>query len=221
MLLWTVNFAAVAAVCIVNYFYQAKGLPFSLKWKCSAVFAVLAVVNLIYLLVVGSCNMLFCSMMAAGALLAFCGDVLIHTEFIKGAAVFAAGHLCFAAAYYTLQKPRLLDFILGGVLFLCAAALLAFYPRFSFGGNEIKAACFAYALIISFMLGKAISCAVLSPSACTVLVAVGSLLFFISDAMLLFYCFTHGCRWANNACAATYYPAVCLLVMSMCTQLAV
>lgn len=221
MALWAVNIAAVAAVCVVNYFYQAKGLPFSLKWRCSAVFALLAVVNLICIAAVGTGNIAFCSMMAAGAVLAFLGDVLIHSDFIKGAAVFAAGHLCFAAAYYILQKPHLLDFILGGALFLGAAALLALYPRFNFGGKEIKAACFAYALIISFMLGKAMSGFVLSPTACTALTAFGSLLFFISDAMLLFYCFTHNCGWANNACAATYYPAVCLLVISMCTQLAV
>lgn len=209
----------VAAVCAANYHYQASRFPFRLKFICSALFAALAVINLIFTLTFGSRSKAFALCMAAGTALAFCGDVLIMRDFILGAATFAAGHLCFLSAYFSLQKPHLSDFSVSGAVFLIAAAVLQFCPILYLGDSTTRFACFAYALIISFMLGKAVCNFCRNMSALTAVLAFGSALFFLSDVMLLFYCFSLGCRWANSACAAAYYPAMCLMSVSLCINL--
>lgn len=219
-LIGLVNILAIAAICVVNYIYQSHRFPFKLKCLCSAVFATLAVFNLACFFAVKSENRAFQIAMTAGAVAAFLGDVFIHSDFIKGAAVFAVGHLCFLAAYFLLQNPRPLDFILGGIIFLTAAAVLHLCPILHFNDPQIKFACFAYALIISFMLGKSLGNVILGANALTAVLAAGSALFFISDLMLVFHIFSNGCRWANNACAATYYPAMCLMVLSMFIKIA-
>ena len=49
-------------------------------------------------------------------------------------------------------------------------------------------------------------------------IAVGSLLFFFSDLMLVFDWFIGRWSWTDHACMGTYYPALCLLALSMCLR---
>ncbi len=47
--------------------------------------------------------------------------------------------------------------------------------------------------------------------------AVGGLLFFLSDGALCLHLFHHPTpRWAETVCLALYYPAQCLLALSLC-----
>ena len=54
----------------------------------------------------------------------------------------------------------------------------------------------------------------------TGMIAIGSVLFFVSDMMLLLAWFsTIEGRWTSNVCMAAYYPALCLLAGSMVVYL--
>ena len=71
-----------------------------------------------------------------------------------------------------------------------------------------------YALIISLMVGKAISNFVKERTVLTATVLVGSILFFFSDLMLVFDWFMGIGRIAALLCMSTYYPAECILAFS-------
>ena len=65
------------------------------------------------------------------------------------------------------------------------------------------------------MLGKAIGNLIHAPCLYTATVAVASGLFFFSDLMLVLDWFIGLWSWTDHACMGTYYPALCLLALSM------
>lgn len=214
------NVVFIASVFVLNFFYQSNGFDFTLKCVCSAGFALLGLINLGYARVTKQSNFRFYLAMALGLVLAMLGDVIIGYSFIFGAAVFALGHVCFLIAYCFLQKMNQLDCALGGGLFLAATAFLLFCPLLTFEAPIFKVVCIVYALIISSMLGKAVGNFLREKNAVTATIAVGSILFFFSDLMLVFDWFIGLWDWTGNACMGTYYPALCLLAFSMflCTK---
>jgi hypothetical protein len=78
----------------------------------------------------------------------------------------------------------------------------------------MKIVCVIYALIISFMVGKSISNYVKDRSLFTLIVMIGSILFFISDTMLLFDVFGHVVL-TDIICLVTYYPGQILIAHSV------
>ena len=214
------NVVFIASVFVLNFFYQSNGFDFTLKCVCSAGFALLGLINLGYARVTKQSNFRFYLAMALGLVLAMLGDVIIGYSFIFGAAVFALGHVCFLIAYCFLQKMNQLDCALGGGLFLAATSFLLFCPLLTFEAPIFKVVCIVYALIISSMLGKAVGNFLREKNAVTATIAVGSILFFFSDLMLVFDWFIGLWDWTGNACMGTYYPALCLLAFSMflCTK---
>ncbi|MBQ8399713.1 MAG: lysoplasmalogenase [Clostridia bacterium] len=209
------NVLIIGVIFVLNYFYQSNGFDFTLKCICSSGFALLGVINLIYALITKQQGKPFYIGMTLGLILAMLGDVLIGYDFIVGAAVFALGHVFFLIAYCFFQKFALRDFIISAVLFLAALAFLLFCPLLSFEVPVFKIVCIVYALIISTMLGKAIGNLTLRKELCAITLAVGSLLFFFSDLMLVFDWFIGLWDWTNEACMGTYYPALCILACSM------
>lgn len=218
-ILLAVNTVVIAAIFILNYFYQLNGFDFTLKCICSGGFALLGIINLCYALISGQSNNAFYVGMASGLVLAMLGDVLIGYDFIIGAATFAAGHICFIVAYCFQHKTSLLDLLISGVLFLGALIFLLFCPLLTFEVPVFKAVCIVYALIISLMLGKAIGNFVKDKNAVTGVIAAASALFFFSDLMLVFDWFIGLWSWTSEACMGTYYPALCLLAFSMCLKI--
>lgn len=210
-----VNILMIAAIFVLNYFYQKNGFDFTLKCVCSGGFALLGIINLLYAIFAQTGNLPFQGLMALGLVLAMAGDVAIGYDFIIGAAVFALGHICFVIAYCFEKKPHLRDLLFSGILFGAGGAFLLFSPLLSFDVPVYKIVCLVYALIISTMLGKALSnCITLkSPSSC--LIALASALFFFSDLMLVFDWFIGLWDWTDNACMGSYYPALCFLALSM------
>lgn len=213
--LFWVNLLVISLVFILNYFYQKAGFDFYLKCVCSFLFALLGVCNLSYALMAEAANKKFYIAMSVGLVLAFLGDVLIVYNFIIGAAVFALAHVLFIVAYICLQKIKLPDFIVSFAIFAGTTVFLLLYPLFNFGSSAIKIVCVIYAFVISGMLGKAICNFVYQKSSITFIIAFASFLFFFSDFMLVLSRFVSLWSWTNNACMATYYPAVCLLAFSM------
>lgn len=214
-IMMAVNSVIIASILVLNYFYQSNGFDFTLKCICSGGFALLGIINLCYALITKQKGIRFYVGMAAGLLFAFAGDVLIAYDFIIGAATFAVGHICFVVAYCFLQKFSIRDLIPSGILFLGALAFLLFCPLLQFEAAVFRIVCIAYALIISLMLGKAISNFIKKPNRLTAIIAIASVLFFFSDLMLVFDWFIGLWNWTDNACMGTYYPALCLLSFSM------
>ena len=209
------NLLIIAAIFVLNYFYQSKHFDYTLKCICSASFALLGLINLGFAIGTGQKNIKFFALMAIALVLAMLGDVLINKSFVLGAAVFALGHVGFVIAYSFLQGFNLRDAFIGGAIFVAAAAFLLLAPFFNFGSEIFKWICISYAFIISMMLGKAIANLICMPNAVNALIAAGSFLFFFSDLMLVLAWFGGFPGWTNNACMAAYYPALCILAFSM------
>lgn len=209
------NVLIIAAIFVMNYFYQSNGFDFTLKCVCSGSFAALGLINLIYALKTKQTNAKFYIGMSTGLIFAFLGDYLIGYDFIIGAATFALGHVCFVVAYCFLQKMKTLDCIISGGLFIGAAIFLLFAPILTFEVPVFRIVCIVYALIISIMLGKAIGNFVRDKNIVTGIIAFASLLFFISDLMLVLDWFVGIWNWTDHACMGTYYPALCFLALSM------
>lgn len=217
-LLLAVNTVVIAAIFVLNYFYQANGFDFTLKCICSGSFALLGIINLGYALATKQEGKKFYVGMTLGLLLAFLGDVLIKYDFIVGAATFALGHICFVVAYCFIQRMRRLDYILSGTLFLGCLIFLLFCPLLSFDVAIFRVVCIVYALIISTMLGKALGNFIRKPNLVNGIIAVASTLFFFSDLMLVFDWFIGLWSWTDHACMGTYYPALCFLALAMCIK---
>ena len=213
--IFSVNTVIIAAIFVLNYFYQRNGFDFTLKCICSGGFALLGILNLWNALAARLGNTKFYIGMASGLMLAMLGDVLIGYDFIIGAATFAMGHICFVIAYCFLRRIQKFDLIISGALFLGALIFLLFCPLLSFEVPAFKIVCIVYALIISLMLGKAIGNFIKEKTTVTGTIALASTLFFFSDLMLVFDWFIGLWNWTSEACMGTYYPALCLLAFSM------
>ncbi len=209
------NILIIAAIFVLNYFYQKNNFVFSLKCICSAAFASLGIINLLFAVGTGKEDTEFYILMSAGLVFAMLGDIFLNKSFAMGAGFFALGHVGFAVAYSFLQGFNSLDVIIVCVIFSATAAFLLFAPCINFGSKKIKWICLSYALIISVMLGKAAANLICGVNAVNALIAAGSFLFFFSDLMLVLNWFVRVGRWAGNACMGTYYPALCILALSM------
>ncbi|MBQ8404652.1 MAG: lysoplasmalogenase [Clostridia bacterium] len=212
---FVINVLIIAAIFVLNYFYQSNGFDFTLKCICSGGFALLGLINLAYAAVSKQKNMKFFAAMAAGLVLAMLGDVIIGYSFIFGAAIFALGHVFFVVAYCFLRKIGKTELIISGTVFALAALFLLFFPLLSFDEPIFRVVCIVYALIISCMLGKAVANFVCERTPFYAIIALASFLFFFSDLMLVFDWFIGLWDWTNEACMGTYYPALCLLAFSM------
>ena len=209
------NILIISAIFVLNYFYQKNNFVFSLKCICSAAFASLGIINLLFAVGAGKEDTEFFILMSVALVFAMLGDVFINKSFAMGAGFFALGHVGFAVAYSFLQGFTFRDVIIFGVIFLATAAFLLFAPCVNFGSKKIKWICLAYSFIISIMLGKAMANLICQVNAVNALISAGSLLFFFSDLMLVLNWFVGVGRWAGNACMGTYYPALCILAFSM------
>lgn len=211
---YIINFLLTLAVFVGNYFYLTEG-GLMLKALCSSGFASLGLLNLLYALLNKKKNLMFANMMSIGLILAMIGDIVLWFNFIIGAAFFAAGHICYLIAQCFLVKIKWQDYLVSGIIFAGAGTFILVCPLLIFWQPIIKWVCFIYALIISIMMGKAICNFIRKPNALTAILAFGSMLFFLSDLMLVFDLFIGIWDWTGNLCMATYYPAQCLLAYTI------
>ncbi|MBQ7875210.1 MAG: lysoplasmalogenase [Oscillospiraceae bacterium] len=205
-----INIALITAVCIGNYFFITVGGR-DIKAATSFGFVLIGIANLIYAVLKKSGKVKFAAAMAGGFVLAMLGDILINSNFIIGAGLFALGHVAFAAAYCLLQKLKKLDIIVGGMLFAATGSFVAFFPLLAFEEETLRFVCIAYALIISMMVGKAAGNFIREKDITNMLLLSGAVLFAVSDFMLVLAWFADAGRWSDIICMATYYPAQCLL----------
>lgn len=205
-----INIALIIAVCIGNYFFITVGGG-NIKAITSFGFVLIGIANLVYAVLQKSKTVLFGGTMTIGFVLAMLGDIVINSNFIIGAALFALGHIAFVGAYCIMQKPKKLDFIIGGIFFAATGSFVAFFPLLSFDEPALRFVCIAYALIISMMVGKAAGNFIREKDITNMLLLSGAILFALSDFMLVLAWFSEAGRWSDIICMGTYYPAQCLL----------
>ena len=210
-----INIAITVAVFIGNYFYQSLGFNYTLKIICSSGFAIMGVLNMLYARkhIEDKKVMLF---MTLGLVFAFLGDVAINPNFILGVIFFALGHVFFVVSYLAYRKMDKLDIMLSVGLGTFSVGFILLFPYILFEVAVLKYVVLVYAVIISVMVGKSVGNALQDKSNFTKMIAVGSLLFFVSDMMLLLAWFsTIEGRWTSNVCMGVYYPGLCLLAGAM------
>lgn len=147
----------------------------------------------------------------------FVGDVFMaaynrfrkRVHFLMGLGIFLAGHLCFARWLCTIQRLTWTDLILPVLAVLFAWYLVSLK---SVHTGRIKPFIIIYAFFVALVLDKGLALAVANPSTATFMVAVGTILFFVSDVSIVFLYFqkrkSAGVHLFN---LATYYYGVFLL----------
>lgn len=208
------NILFMAAILAGDILYITLG-GLIIKSFTSSLFVLMGVINLSYVLIFGARKKSFAILMAIGLLFGCLGDILLEIHFITGAALFATAHVFYFAAYCQLSPVKLRDFLFAAIIFVPALLIILFVPLFDFGGVLMQVVCCVYALIISLMVGKAISNNISKTSALNILILIGSVLFFFSDFMLLFNVFANVSSVFGVLCLITYYPAEFLLALSI------
>lgn len=195
----------------VNY-YLKGGLLF--KGIASFSFALLGLVNLVYALCSKNKSLGFPMGMFTALVLSMIADVVLNLHFIPGAILFALAHVIYLAAYCTLEPFHKKDLIpMGLVIVLCLG--ITNMPLFLIVDSTMKAIVTVYCIVISCMLGKAISNFLRKKNTLNLLLAAGCLLFWFSDLMLALELFATGRRIANTLCLFTYFPGQTLLAHSI------
>lgn len=210
------NISLILAIILGDICYITLG-GLAIKATTSIFFVLLGIVNLTYVILTKQQNLRFPIIMVIGLSFAMLGDIFLNIEFIVGALLFAIGHVWYFVAYNFLQKFALHDLIYGIAIFVPSVIFILCMPFLDFGSLLMKIIVIAYALIISFMVGKSLSNLVAQPNTQNILLAIGSLLFFFSDLMLLLNVFGNLSEVFDVLCLATYYPAECILASSIFT----
>lgn len=186
------------------------------KTIASVGFVVGGIVNLVYVLMNHSThpeNKNFKWWMLVGLVFACAGDIFLIDFFILGVAFFALGHVFYFISFIAIRKLCLRDLLSSIAIFIPSACLILFYNGFDFEG--MQAVILIYALVISFMMGKAISNFIGKHSRANLVVMFGAITFFISDFILMFRLFAGWGRIGSILCLIFYYPAQFLLAWSI------
>ena len=211
---FTVSLILIVLIIIGDIFYVING-ELWLKSITSAGFVLLGATCLTQTLMNKNKNKKFPIIMVIGLFFAMLGDIILNIQFISGAALFAIGHIFYFISYCFLMKFKWTDLIYGAIIFVISCLFITLAPIFDFDGVLMEVVCVIYALIISFMVGKSISNIIQKKDVRNIFIVVGSPFFFFSDLMLLLNVFADLGRVVSVLCLATYYPAQCVLALSI------
>ena len=204
----------MAALLGCVYIYTNINGKLVMKGITAGCFVSIGAVNFLHALLTKPRRLAFPGALLTGLILAMAGDLTLGRNFILGAGLFAAGHVLYTVAMYLHQRFSRPDALLSGVMFLTALALLTFTPNLDISDPAIRLVCYVYAVIISLMAGKAVACLLRQRTLTNALLALGSVMFYFSDVMLILSWFAGAGRWADLACCWTYFPGQGLLAMS-------
>lgn len=206
------NAIMLSLILILDVCYMFKG-GLLLKSITSMMFVITGLINLMYC-IKSKTHLKFPIWMIVALTFAMLGDILLGINFYTGVAAFAIGHIFYFVSYCMLEEINGRDLICGMIISILALAIILFVPFFEFESVLMQGVCCIYALIISFMLGKAVSNFLKENSFVTRIILIGSCLFFFSDLMLVLRLFG-GIKKASYWCLGTYYPAQFLLAFSL------
>ncbi len=150
-----------------------------------------------------------------GLLFGFFGDIMLNKLFLVGGVLFTVGHLFYIVAFLVVQEFSIKDFAIS-LITIGITLVIVFMPK------ELNFASYLpivaiYAMIIAVMFAKAICNVVFAKqkSIQSILMLVGAILFYFSDAMLMIYNFGVFNPIYFKLCILTYYPAQILFAISM------
>ncbi len=209
-----INIVFAILIAIGDVFY-ITGDNVWVKGLTSALFVVLGTINLVYAIKNKTSNLKFCIIILVGLFFAMLGDILLEIEFIVGAILFAVGHVFFFVSYLQLVRFKWKDLLCALIIAIPSILIITLVPIFNFGGVLMEIVCVCYAVIISCMVGKAVSNYITVRSSLHLIILIGSALFFFSDLMLLFNVFGHVGKVFGVLCLLTYYPAEFILAYSI------
>lgn len=208
----TANAIMLMLILIFDVWYMFGGGLFA-KSIASIMFVVQGIINLWYC-IKNKVNLKFPIWLIVALTCAMLGDILLVLNFYAGTAVFAIGHIFYFVAYCMLGKINGKDLICGIIISVFALSIILFTPFLDFGSTLMQGVCCVYALIISFMVGKAISNLLKDKNSTNITIVIGSILFFISDFMLMLNMFGN-IPGTNYLCLGTYYPGQFVLALSL------
>lgn len=208
------NALLIVAILIGDVLYILKG-TLLIKSIVSAGFVILGGINLWYVFKHQPHHKKLAIVKVLGLFFAMLGDILLEIHFITGALLFAVGHVFYFFAYSCIIPFKPKDLLYGAAIFVPSVLFITLAPIFDFGGIVMEIVCVVYAIIISCMVGKAISNVVQAKTIMNIVILVGSCLFFFSCLMLLLNVFGNMPRIIGVLCLATYYPAECVLAYSL------
>lgn len=169
-------------------------------------------------------NKQYHSWIISGLVCSLFGDVLLAfpgmTYFLLGVTCFAGAHLCYIRGFSLLKKISKEDFVYLGILLIPLFSILL-VGKFNFKG--MLPLVIGYMLIISFMVIKAISLkSYYKHSERAVGLTIGgTLLFLISDTILLFKLFAiNPFPYGDFFNSLTYYVGQDLLAISLAFPIA-
>ncbi len=212
-IIFSSNILLLTITAVIAYVYNLNGGLF-LKGLTSFCFVLIGGINTFYLIKHIGTNKKFASLTFTALLLSMLGDIILNIEFIIGAVIFALGHICYLFAFAKRTAFSKKDAVFGCLIFTASLLFLLLMPMLDFGSTFMQAICIIYALIISFMVGKAVSNAISEKRRTDRIIALGSVLFFISDMMLVLYVFGGANPLINTFCLFTYVPAQCVFAVS-------
>jgi uncharacterized membrane protein YhhN len=207
------NLFFIILEAILLYVYHLNG-GIVLKGIASGGFVFIGIINLIYALICKCKAIKFVYITVLGLIFSMLGDIILSSNFIVGALIFAIGHICYFIAFCAHKAYENKDVIPSAILFILSLSVLFLTPYFDFGGALMTVVVMVYALIISFMLGKAISVYLKEKSILNLLIVIGGALFFFSDVMLVFLIFGGAPALANTLCLLSYWPGQTILAFS-------
>ena len=207
------NSLLLLVMLVFDVLYILFEEQFAFKIVASVIFVLIGILNLIFA-IVSKQNLKFPLLMLSGLVFAMLGDILLEIIFIVGAILFAIGHIFFFVSYCVLEKFKVMDLLYGIIIFIPSVLFMTLAPIFDYNGIVMELVCVVYALIISFMVGKSISLITKEKNILSVIILVGSILFFLSDLMLLLGVFAN-LSVVGIICLALYYPAEFLLAFSI------
>ena len=184
-----------------------------LKAITSSIFVIIGVINFVFAFKM-KVDIKFPLLLLIGLVFAMSGDIVLEINFICGACLFAIGHIMFFISYCAILRFSAKDLLFGAIIFVPSMLFMILAPIFDYGGVFMEVVCVIYALIISFMVGKSIANFLKDKSVTNIVILLGSILFFLSDLMLLLNVFA-GLPVVSVLCLALYYPAEFLLAFSI------
>ena len=209
------NILLLLAIIIGDVLFVVLDYPLWIKAITSACFFVLGLINLLFAIKNKTQSLKFCIFMVIGLFFAMVADIVLEPAFIVGALIFALAHILYFVAYCFLIKFKWIDLLYSAVIFVPAVLFMMLAPFFDYGSTLMQIVCAIYALIISIMVGKSISNYVQQKSLLHLIIMIGSILFMLSDIMLLLDNFASLPAIFGIFCVGLYYPAEFLLAFSL------
>ncbi len=201
-----------AALCLICYDIFG-GLW--LKGVTSSWFVILGGVNLWAARKLRGRQRLFFLLMEAGLFSGMCADVLLGIVFFAGVGAFALGHVLYLAAFHTLEKPCLRDLWITAPLAAISVFAVVGTPWINVEDPVLRKLLLGYALIIAAMLGKSLSNLCSRPCLYRWLLAIGSIMFWVSDLALAVSMFGQSSRLAWILCSYNYWPGQNILAHAL------